>query len=256
MSILTESIEIELGASEPWPRDAQLYEPLETQMLLPDIVRCRAVEAFLNMCHLDFEVVHRKNAEDMSPSGMVPFVRCGAFIISELEPIVGFCGTKGHALTEDLSPRDVADMRAYMALLENTFGNAELYMCWMEDTVYQQFTRPSHESIYPWPLGQLLTIQKQRHTCQKLKSLDWAEKSTLEVIEDVTEACQAISEKLARKDFFCGETPTELDALAYAHLHTMLTVKFSDDRLAEAVKQHENLVKFVERITETFFTQH
>lgn len=57
---------------EPWPDDVKLYQPYETeQILLPDMANCLAVQAFLKMCHLDFTVQYKANAEDMSPSGSI-----------------------------------------------------------------------------------------------------------------------------------------------------------------------------------------
>ncbi len=67
--ILAEATQ-DLGASEPWPQDAELYQPYEVeQILLPDNAACLSVQAFLHMCGLDFTVVQRANAEQMSPSG-------------------------------------------------------------------------------------------------------------------------------------------------------------------------------------------
>ena len=66
----------ELGAQEPWPADVALYQPNELeQILLPDNANCLAVQAFLHMCNLDFTIEMRSNAENMSPSGKVPFIK-------------------------------------------------------------------------------------------------------------------------------------------------------------------------------------
>ena len=84
-----------LAAGDPWPSDAELYQPYEVeQVLLPDNAACLSVQAFLHMCRLDFSVVQRANAEQMSPSGRVPFVRAGKFVIAELDPIVSFVNSK------------------------------------------------------------------------------------------------------------------------------------------------------------------
>ncbi len=84
-----------LPAGDPWPSDAELYQPYEVeQVLLPDNAACLSVQAFLHMCRLDFSVVQRANAEQMSPSGRVPFVRAGKFVIAELDPIVSFVNSK------------------------------------------------------------------------------------------------------------------------------------------------------------------
>lgn len=66
--LLTESIAIELGATEPWPDDVKLFQQLEDeQILLPDRAISRAVQAYLKMCSLEFSVEERPNAEQMSP---------------------------------------------------------------------------------------------------------------------------------------------------------------------------------------------
>ena len=74
--LLTESMSLEMGAQEPWPSNVQLFQPYEVeQILLPDNSSCLAVQAFLHMCNLDFTIEMRSNAENMSPSGKVPFIK-------------------------------------------------------------------------------------------------------------------------------------------------------------------------------------
>ena len=56
-----------LTASEPWPSDVKLYQPYEVeQILLQDQANSLAVQVFLRMCGLDFQVFvtkiqHEKN---------------------------------------------------------------------------------------------------------------------------------------------------------------------------------------------------
>ena len=74
--LLTESMSLEMGAQEPWPNNVQLFQPYEVeQILLPDNANCLAVQAFLHMCNLDFTIEMRSNAENMSPSSKVPFIK-------------------------------------------------------------------------------------------------------------------------------------------------------------------------------------
>ena len=78
--LLTESMSLEMGAQEPWPSNVQLFQPYEVeQILLPDNSSCLAVQAFLHMCNLDFTIEMRSNAENMSPSGKVPFIKVNSF---------------------------------------------------------------------------------------------------------------------------------------------------------------------------------
>lgn len=80
------------------------------------------------MCNLPFEVEMRWNAEFMSPSGRVPFIKCGAFVVSELEPIVQFAANKNVSLCARLTTEERAEMRAYMSLITNVLVNAEVFI--------------------------------------------------------------------------------------------------------------------------------
>lgn len=106
----------------------KLFQPYEVeQILLPDNANCLAVQAYLKMCYLDFEVEPRPNAEAMSPSGRVPFIKVGRFVVADLEGIIQFISNKGlNVLTEKLDSDLKADMRAYMSLIYNVLEVAEV----------------------------------------------------------------------------------------------------------------------------------
>lgn len=82
----------------------------------------------------------RANAEYMSPSGKVPFIKCGAFVISELEGIVQFVDNKGISLSSNLEDEDKAKLRAYMSLIHSVLENAEvivwLFLCYMCNCIF------------------------------------------------------------------------------------------------------------------------
>ena len=120
------------------------------------------LQAYLHMARLDFSLEMRSNAEHMSPSGKVPFIKAGKFVIAEMDPIVSFINSKvctrslfgrkayhgcqsnpsilfvhlgiikqfliwqGVGLTDHLDTAQKADMRAYMSLITNVLGNAEV----------------------------------------------------------------------------------------------------------------------------------
>lgn len=49
--------------------------------------------------------------------------------------------------------------------------------------------------------------------------------------------------------------PTELDALVFGHLFTILTTQLTNDALGEKVKNYENLIKFCRRIEQNYFEE-
>lgn len=47
--------------------------------------------------------------------------------------------------------------------------------------------------------------------------------------------------------------PTELDALVFGHLFTILTTRLTSSELAERIKSYSNLLSFCRRIEQTYF---
>lgn len=81
------------------------------------------------MCQLSYTIESHANAEYMSPGGhmtKLPILQCGAFVVSELEPIINLVEKKGHSLTETMDADEKNDLRAYLTLTEKIFTNAEV----------------------------------------------------------------------------------------------------------------------------------
>ncbi|KAL6441971.1 hypothetical protein ACFW04_002374 [Cataglyphis niger] len=254
--LLNDSIAVELEAQEPWPQSITLYQPYEVeQILLPDNANCLAVQAFLKMCRLDFQIEPRKNAEFMSPSGRVPFIKCGTKLISEFDGIVAHIASKGINLSDHLDSDAKVDMRAYLSLVNNVFINAELYICWVDTTILNAVTKPRHGSVYPWPLNHYLNWQKRREVIKKLNVLGWYNKSLDEVYDDVRKCCIALSERLGDEEFFFGkDKPNELDALVFGHIFTIITTPLPNNKLAMIVRNHPKLVNLCKRIENSLFS--
>ncbi|XP_034951653.1 metaxin-2-like [Chelonus insularis] len=254
-AILQDAYELELEAQEPWPQLIKLYQPHEVeQILLPDNANCLAVQAFLHMCNLEYQIIPRKNAEYMSPSGRVPFIQCGAFLISDFDNIVNFINNKGTSLSNELSSEEKYDMRAYMSLINNGLANAEQYICWV-DPATLEITKRRHGSVYPWPLNHILNWQKQRQVIKKLKVLSLYNKTLDEIYQDVKICCTALSKRLENKPYFYGDKgPTELDALVFGHLFTIITTPIPGCKLGEIVKNFPDLVDLCKRIETSFFS--
>lgn len=253
--IASESGIIELiGAEEPWPDDAKIYQPIEmTQILLPESASCLSVQAFLRMCSLQFEVIMAKNAEHMSPLGRVPFLKCGNFVVAGMDRIVAFVNTKGISISQHLDGAQKADMRAYMSLISVVLVNAELYITWCHDTTLQEVTKPRFMSAYPWPINHVLYWKKKSIMKLKLAPYQWADKNIEEIYGEVSSCCHALSERLGKQQYFFGDRPTELDALVFGHLYTLLTTPLPDNGLATIVKEFKNLLQLCQRIEKEYF---
>uniref|UniRef100_H0VIF1 Metaxin-2 n=1 Tax=Cavia porcellus TaxID=10141 RepID=H0VIF1_CAVPO len=232
-------------ATEPWPENATLYQQLKgEQILLSDNAASLAVQAFLQMCNLPVKVVFRANAEYMSPSGNT-FYSCGNQVVSELGPIVQFVKAKGHCLSDGLDEVQKAEMKAYMELVNNMLLTAELYLQWCDEATVGEITHARYGSPYPWPLNHILAYQKQWEVKRKMKAIGWGNKTLDQVLEDV--------DQLGTQPYFFNKQPTELDALVFGHLYTILTTQLTNDELSEKVKNYSNLLAFCRRIEQHYF---
>lgn len=245
-----------MGAQEPWPEDAQLFQPYEAeQILLPDNASCLAVQAFLKMCSLPFAVKMRWNAEwlcaGVAGEGRVPVLRCGAFVATELEGAAELVARRGLAPAAQLEPGQRADMRAYMALVSNVLLNAELYVSWLHKETYTSVSRVRCGAVFPWPLSWLQVRARRHRALQRLRAYKWHDHTLEQVLSDVDKCCATLSERLGDQEYFFG-VPTELDALVFGHVFSILTTRLPAP-LAECVKKHSVLVQHARRIDETYF---
>uniref|UniRef100_A0A673MQH8 Metaxin-2 n=1 Tax=Sinocyclocheilus rhinocerous TaxID=307959 RepID=A0A673MQH8_9TELE len=232
MSLAAEAFVSQIAAAEPWPENVKS-------------------STFLRMCGLPVLVSCRANAEYMSPSGKVPFIHVGNQVVSELGLIVQFTKAKGHSLSDGLDDVQRAEMKAYMELVNNMLLTAEVQTC-----TRRHISRPRYSSPYSWPLNHILAYQKQWEVRRKMNAIGWSGKSLEQVYEDVSQCCQALSQRLGTQPYFFNKQPTELDALVFGHLFTILTTQLTNDELAEKVKSYTNLLSFCHRIEQAYFKEH
>lgn len=246
-------------ASEPWPDDAVLYQPYEAeQILLAENASCLAVKAYLKMCNVPFNVKSSANAEFMSPGGRMtklPFIKVGAFIVAEFEPIVNFVEQKECAIGQWLNEDEKFDLHSYVSLVENIFTNAELYISFLDDDVYKTVTEPRNGCVFPWPLNTIQNIRKRRHVLKHLKVYQWSDMSMKDVLEKVDMCCETLTTKLEANGgaFFYGNEPTELDAIVFGHVFTIITTTLPNNQLAHRILSFKKLVEFCQNIDSKFF---
>ncbi|ELU13169.1 hypothetical protein CAPTEDRAFT_97135, partial [Capitella teleta] len=116
-----------------------------------------------------------------------------------------------------------------------------------------QVTKERYGSPFPWPLNRVLPWMKQRAVRKSLSSIGWADKTTDQVCEEIRTCCQALSEKLGDQAYFMGDLPTELDALVYGHLFTLITTHLPSLPLSQIVQSFPNLNEYCRRIDEDYF---
>ncbi|KAL7075701.1 hypothetical protein ACQ4LE_005170 [Meloidogyne hapla] len=255
MSLLNHIIDTLPAMNEEWS-DAVLFAPLQDEQAMMDqFADTLAVRVFLKMANLPYKLEQRQNADFMSPTGEVPFLRVKNSLIAEFSPIVDFVGKKGIKLSDSLTASDQSDIQAYCALIEETLRNAEKYISWLDEECYDNVTSGRYSSVYNFPLNLFLPLLKQREVYKYLCQNGWADNSIKSVVELCDRCFHALSMKLgSQQKYFVGGQPTELDALAFGHLYTILTMQMPNNGLINALKKYPNLINFCKEIEREYFT--
>jgi len=225
--------------------DAELYCPYQhEQALLYEHADCVATRAFLKLVNLPFSIEQRPNAEFMSPNGVVPFLRLQSNLVPGFSNIVDLVAQKGIKLTNTLIAAELTDMEALMSLIREFLIRAEMYFCWKDTANYNMVTRLRYSSVYFFPLNFILPPLKRREVLRLLRDIEW-EQLTIESVIKKAEVCfQAISIKLGSNKYIMGNDATELDALAFGHLYTILTTELPSMHLANSLRKFPNLIKY------------
>ncbi|EFO23963.1 metaxin 2 [Loa loa] len=233
--------------------DAVLYTPYHTQALLYEYADCLAVRTLLRMAKLPIRLEERPNAEFMSPTGKVPFLKLQSFLIPEFLPVVDFLAKRNVKLSAGLTDLERGDMHAHMALFDDILKNVEIHMMWMDKRNYSQVTKYRYGSVYLFPLNIILPRTKRREVSNYLTALDWKSKSQ-ECIMELADRCfKSLSSKLDHNEYFFGDSPTELDALAFGHFYTILTTELPNMELKNYLRRYSNLTEFCQRIDKKYF---
>jgi len=240
---------------EPWAPDTYMIIPIEsTQVIMPESAAILGVQAFLKMANLPITLKEMYNATSMSPNGKVPVIKSGPYVVAEMEGVTQLAYAKGAKLTEKLNAAEKADLRAYMSLVNNVLGNAMLYFCWVDDYIYNNLTKHRSASPFNFPLSYLYPWRKRSIVCSQLEALKWGNKQPEEVYKEVGTCLEALTERLGDADYFFGNSYTELDALVFGYLFTMLTTKLpNSNKLESLVKQHTSLIHFCQRVENDLF---
>lgn len=105
-------------------------------------------------------------------------------------------------------------------------------------------TRPRYNSVYLFPLNLILASLKRREVLAFLGDIEWKNMSVENVVKKADACFHALSTKLGNNKYIIGNEPTELDALTFGHLYTILTTEIPSMHLSNSLRKYGNLMKY------------
>ncbi|KRY39681.1 Metaxin-2 [Trichinella spiralis] len=236
---------------EQWDENARLFEPFgRERVLLYEHSDCLAVKALLLICNLKCKFESIRNAEDLSMNGYIPVMHVDNLLLSGFDEILLYLVRKDIVSFHNLKNVDYLFLHS---LVHGILRKAELYICWVMEEVFQQVTLVRYSAAYSWPAKMTLPYEKRKEVLELLKCHRWLEKSPEEVFDEVEYACECLSTKLGTNQYFGGNNPTEIDALIFGHLYTLLTTSLPNVAIGDILKKFPNLLEYCEYFEKVYF---
>lgn len=194
-----------------------------------------------------------------TPTGKLPVFRHGKTELLDFEDISFYLKEKKNFSADfGITPKQQADVSAFSHLLREKLYPALLYTWWIDQKNYIELTRPWYSRALPLPLNYYYPGRFEREARKTIETL-YENCEDMAVIEaavfSTAENCLSVlSNRLGESEFFFGKHPTSLDATVYAYLAPLLKAPFVVPVLQNHLKSFPNLVKFVGRVTQRYFS--
>lgn len=127
-------------------------------------------------------------------------------------------------------------------ILTQQFLNSTNY--WMEPIRFR------YGSVYPWPLSWMVPRRRRKLEMRRLAALGWEGKDALTEVEN---CLRALSARLKENRYFVADTPTQLDAMVFAHTLSILMFPQSSKWMAPVLQDFPVLVAHCRRVDKEFF---
>lgn len=160
------------------------------------------------MCAIPFTVEYRSNAEFMGSHGLttnLPFFKLDNFLGSEFKHLVKTVEERDKILSDFLQDYQQDDMRSFLTLVHDVFTNAELYIAFADENVFENVTKPRISAAYPPLLGMVQCYLKRRKVMKILSLNSYKDLTQQEVLSKVTHCCQIMEEKLQDNLYLFGD---------------------------------------------------
>lgn len=184
---------------------------------------CMKVETWLRMAGLPFEAVNDGMRVMKAPKGKLPYIvdDDGAVVADTTFIIEHLQRRRGITLDAALTPADRAVATAFQRLFEENLYWAVVHTRWIDDAGWAR-TREAFFGTLPVPLRWFVPALARRGLRVELRGHGMGRHGVEQIHAIGCRDITAVADFLADKPFMMGDSPTTLDATAYAFLANLL----------------------------------
>jgi len=207
-------------------------------------------EVLLKMAKLPYRI--DTSGFKKAPKGKLPYIDDDGETIAD-STFIRWHLEKKYKIDFDrgLSPEQCAIAWAFEKMLEEHLYWAVVHARWMDDVNFAKGPATFFRAI-PAPVRPLLVAMIRRRLRRTLHGQGIGRHSPDEIVALGTRSVDATADYLGTKTFTMGAEPTGLDATAFAFVAGALCPLF-DTPLRSAAERHENLKRYVGRMTARFY---
>jgi glutathione S-transferase len=210
---------------------------------------CLKLETYLRMAEIPYEVVIGDLPK--APKGKLPYIVDDGKAIADSNLIIEYLKqTYGDKLDRDLSKPDRAIALAISRLLEENLYWVMVYSRWQDPQNWPK-TKASYFDEMPIPLRWFVPNLARKSTLASLAGHGMGKHSASEIYEIGCRDTIALSDFLGDKPFLLGETPTSIDATAYAFIANILWVPIASP-LQDLTRTLDNINAYADRMKAKF----
>lgn len=216
---------------------------------------CVKVEAYLRLSGLPYDCKSGMHYMRTAPKGKMPFITDEGDTIPDSQFIIAYLKKKyGDKVDGHLTDEQRAIAHAFVKMMDEN-----LYWCVVHSRWIEEQNWPKLKNFFfgkmRFPLGAIVARVAQKRVRKSLYAHGLGRHSGAEIVEIGARDIKALADFLGDKNYFFGDQPSSLDAMAYATLVQMIKFPHLESRLYEAAKGHQNLVDFVNRFHEKYFSE-
>ncbi|KAG8235511.1 hypothetical protein J437_LFUL015745 [Ladona fulva] len=238
--------------------DTMELDVWEGEWGLPSVdLKCLQAMTLAKISHAELKI-NPTNNPFKTPRGMLPVFKCGKTVLDDFQDIASYLRRNNYNSDYGLSTTECADIIAYTHMLQEKLLPVIQYTWWIDAKNYTEFTRPWYAKALPFPLNFYYPGRYEKDAKSMIEAM--FDIDDLAVIEAAlfskAEIClNALSIRLGDNDYFFAQ-PSSLDATVYAYLAPILKCPFPSTVLQQHLKNCNNLVAYVSRMSRRYFSEY